>query len=76
MEGISWTINHGIILMVIVLKIQLIKQGCGFPADADSHFIFQGPDQALKYSIYFTPAYATKHAIAKIIERFKSIDNT
>jgi hypothetical protein len=62
--------------MVIVLKIQLIKQGWWFPADTNSHFIFQGFDQALKYSIYFTSAYATKHAIAKIIELFKSIDNT
>lgn len=51
--------------MVIVLKIQLIKQGWWFPADIHFLFIFQGFDQALKYSVYCTSAYATKHAIAK-----------
>lgn len=58
------------------LKIQLIKQGSCILADAYSHFIVQGLDQALKYSISSTTAYATNHAIAKIIELFKSIDNT
>ena len=42
--------------MVIVLKIQLIKQGWWFPADTHSHFLFQGFDQALKYSINSTSA--------------------
>ena len=42
--------------MVIVLKIQLIKQGWWFPADTHSHFLFQGFDQALKYSINSTLA--------------------
>lgn len=58
------------------LKIQLIKQGWYILADDYSHFIVQGLDQALKYLVSSTSAYAMKHAIAKIAELFKSIDNT